>query len=303
MAPSRAGTQPPTTSRVHLSPAHRWRGRRGFGALAPVGLLLAGLALAPLAQAQPEPRPAAPSSAGAPRSQAAATAEVPAKGRAPDAGTRAKRSKAKPRVSPPVDAGAKLSATGSPTPAPLELSSVLAQLSKIEALRAHFVEDKRMALLAQPMRSQGTLYYGKPRLLARHTEQPRKVSLLLRDETLTFGDAQHSESIALSAQPSLRVLVDTFVSVLGGDLAALERVAVLSIEPLPDQGFRIRVTPKDEKVKRLVRAMSFEGQGALLSRMELLDANGDTTVTTFSQVELRAPFSAAERARIFRIGG
>jgi len=184
-----------------------------------------------------------------------------------------------------------------------DLSSVLSKLAKIEALQAHFVEEKRMALLAQPMRSQGTLFYAKPRLLARHTEQPRKSSLLLRDETLSFGDAKHSESIALSAQPSLRVLVDTFVSVLAGDLAALERVATLSIEPLPNQGFRIRVTPKDDKVKRLVRAMSFEGQGALLSRMELLDANGDTTVTTFRDVKLRAPFSATERTRLFRIGG
>jgi outer membrane lipoprotein-sorting protein len=152
------------------------------------------------------------------------------------------------------------------------------------------------------MHSEGTLYYAKPRLLARHTDKPRKASLLLRGETLSFGDKEHSESIELSAQPSLRVLVDTFVSVLGGDLAALTRVADVRAEALPNQGFRIRVLPKDDKVKRLVRSMSFEGMGALLSRMELLDANGDTTVTTFQDVALRKAFSAAEQARLFKIG-
>jgi outer membrane lipoprotein-sorting protein len=185
---------------------------------------------------------------------------------------------------------------------PLELSAVLAQLAKTEALSAHFHEEKRMALLAQPMHSEGTLYYAKPRLLARHTDKPRKSSLLLRGETLSFGDKEHTESIQLSAQPSLRVLVDTFVSVLGGDLAALTRVAEVSAEALPNNGFRIRVTPKDEKVKRLVRSMSFEGQGALLSRMELLDANGDTTLTTFRDITLRKAFSLAEQARLFKIG-
>jgi len=185
---------------------------------------------------------------------------------------------------------------------PLEVSAVLAQLAQTDALSAHFREDKRMALLAQPMRSEGRLYYQKPRQLARHTDQPRKSSLLLRGQTLSFGDKEHSESIELSAQPALRVLVDTFVSVLAGDLAALTRVADVTIEALPEHGFRIRVTPKDDKVKRLVRSMSFEGQGALLSRMELLDANGDSTLTTFTDVARRGPFSAAEQARFFKIG-
>jgi outer membrane lipoprotein-sorting protein len=180
---------------------------------------------------------------------------------------------------------------------------VLAQFAKTEALSARFHEEKRMALLAQPLTSQGVLYYEKPRTLARHTEKPRKSSLLLRGDTLSFGDAAKSESLDLSSQPALRVLVDTFVSVLAGDLAALARVAELAIEPLPNQGFRIRVTPKDDKVKRLVRTMVFEGQGAQLSRMELLDANGDLTLTTFSEVNLHKPFTAAERARYFRVGG
>jgi outer membrane lipoprotein-sorting protein len=206
----------------------------------------------------------------------------------------------------PVGAGQKQVAPAKPASAPseppLELSTVLAQLAKIEALSAHFHEEKRMALLAQPMNSEGTLYYEKPRSLARHSDKPRKSSLLLRGEVLSFGDREHSETIQLSAQPSLRVLVDTFVSVLAGDLAALTRVADVSAEALPNQGFRIRVIPKDPKVKRLVRSMSFEGQGALLSRMELLDANGDTTLTTFRDVVLRKAFSPAEQARFFKIG-
>lgn len=180
--------------------------------------------------------------------------------------------------------------------------AVLAQFAKVEALSAHFHEEKHMALLAQPLRSEGTLHYAKPRLLVRHTERPHASTVLLRGDTLSFGDDKHQESLALSSQPALGVLVDTFVSVLAGDLTALTRAADVSSEAGAHGGFRIRVTPKDAKVKRLVRAMTFEGQGARLSRMELLDANGDTTITTFSEVTVHKPASAAEQARIFRIG-
>lgn len=183
-----------------------------------------------------------------------------------------------------------------------ELRAVLAEFAKVDALRAHFREEKHMALLAQPLHSEGTLHYAKPRLLVRHTERPHPSTVLLRGDMLSFGDDKHQESLALSSQPALGVLVDTFVSVLAGDLTALTRAADVSSESTPHGGFRIRVIPKDPKVKRLVRAMTFEGQGARLSRMELLDANGDTTITTFSGVTVHKPGTPAEQARIFRIG-
>jgi outer membrane lipoprotein-sorting protein len=183
------------------------------------------------------------------------------------------------------------------------LDALLARLAKIESLIAHFSEEKQMALLAVPLRSQGTLYYAKPRLLARHTQSPQKSSLVLRGDKLEFGDAAHSESMGLDAQPAVRVLVDTFVSVLSGDRAQLSKLAQLEVESLPAEGWRIHVTPRDPAVLRIVRKMSFEGKGPELSRMELLDANGDRTLTNFSEVQLGKRLSDAEVARLFRIGG
>jgi outer membrane lipoprotein-sorting protein len=183
------------------------------------------------------------------------------------------------------------------------LNALLARLAKVESLRAHFSEEKQMALLAVPLRSQGTLYYAKPRLLARHTEAPQKSSLVLRGDKLEFGDASHSESMGIDAQPAVRVLVDTFVSVLSGDRAKLMQLAELHIETLPAGAWRIDVTPRDASVLKIVRSMRFEGKNAELLRMELLDANGDRTLTSFSQVELGPRMGDAEMTRLFRIGG
>ncbi|MFT3921053.1 MAG: outer membrane lipoprotein carrier protein LolA [Myxococcales bacterium] len=183
------------------------------------------------------------------------------------------------------------------------LDDLLARFAKVQSLKAQFKEEKYMALLAVPLRSQGTLYYAKPRLLARHTHSPQKSSLVLRGDKLSFGDAKHQESMELASQPAVRVLVDTFVSVLSGDGAALAKLATLEVEELAEGAFQIKVTPKDPGVLKIVRSMSFTGKGAELSKMELLDANGDRTVTTFSELQLGQKLSDAEVARVFRIGG
>jgi outer membrane lipoprotein-sorting protein len=182
------------------------------------------------------------------------------------------------------------------------LASVLAELASIGALSARFREEKQMALLAQPLVSEGSLHYEKPRRLAHQVEKPRKQSMVLEGDVLSFGDAQKSESVGLATQPALRMLVETFVSVLGGDRAALERVADVQLVPLAG-AYRIVVKPRDAALRKLVQSMSFEGQGAILSKMELVDATGDRTVTTFRDVTVRAPFSASERKRLFRVGG
>jgi outer membrane lipoprotein-sorting protein len=182
------------------------------------------------------------------------------------------------------------------------LASVLSAFAKIDALRVNFREQKFMALLTIPLVSEGELYYQKPRLLARHTQKPARSSLVLHDGELTFGDAQHQESMGVNSLPSVRVLVDTFVSVLAGDQATLLAMAEVKLSRLGEHGFRILVTPREANVQKLVRSMMFEGEGTTLKSMELLDANGDRSVTTFSNLRVRKPFSADEAKQIFRVG-
>ena len=182
-----------------------------------------------------------------------------------------------------------------------ELDSLLQKLAQVGALSAHFREEKRILLLAAPLVNEGTLYYEKPRKLARHTDAPHRASLLLIGHLLSFGDGTRTERLALDTHPAVGALVDTFISLLGGDRTGLACIADVSLEKPAQAGWRVRVTPKDAKVRALVREIVFEGIEAQVSRIEFLDANGDTTVTTFTQLSFQARFSPAEAARIFRI--
>ena len=183
------------------------------------------------------------------------------------------------------------------------LEGVLAAFSRVEALSAHFKEEKRMALLTVPLVSEGDLYYQKPRSLARHTRSPSASSLVLSGDQLSFGDVQRKESMGVDAHPAVRVLVDTFVAVLAGDTAKLKAMANVQLERVGERGFRIVVAPREANVLKLVKSMAFEGEGTVLTRMELVDANGDRSVTTFSEVHPRKRFAPDEEKRYFRIGG
>lgn len=183
------------------------------------------------------------------------------------------------------------------------LDALLAKLRAVEAVSAQFREEKTMALLATPLISEGVVHYQKPRSLVRHTQKPRAASLLLEGDKLSFGDASHVESASIAAQPALTVLVDAFIGVLSGDKAALAQAAKLTLEAVQGDGWRIVVTPTRASLLKLVRVMEFQGVGAKLTHMRLVDANGDETKTTFSNIVLRKSFDAKERARLFRIGG
>jgi len=154
-----------------------------------------------------------------------------------------------------------------------------------------------------PLVSEGDIHYQKPRALVRHTRKPSASSLLLDGDTLKFGSVGHIETASLTAQPAISILVDAFIGVLSGDKAALEREARVTLKERPGGAWSILVTPNRDPLQKLVRSMEFEGTGSTVSRMRLVDANGDETLTTFSDVRPRGAFDAAERARLFRIGG
>ncbi len=56
--------------------------------------------------------------------------------------------------------------------APIAIDALLARFKAVPGLQAKWHEEKRIALLAKPLVSDGTLHYAPPQKLARHTLSP-----------------------------------------------------------------------------------------------------------------------------------
>lgn len=201
-----------------------------------------------------------------------------------------------------------ISVSAQPQSAPITtVDALLTQLSGLQGIRAKYVEEKKIAMLKRPLRSEGTVLFAAPGLLLRRVEQPEKSAMLLDGEVLKVSDASGVRTIELGESPIVRHFVLTFVYVLRGDRSALEKLYTLSFKALEGQGegqgqaWQLELVPKQADLKRFVARAQLQGHGVIVDRMTLLEETGDSTVMQFSEVDPRVRFEPADRARLFRL--
>jgi hypothetical protein len=187
----------------------------------------------------------------------------------------------------------------------LTLDALLGRFRAIPGLWARYREEKRIALLAAPIVSEGTVHYAPPQKIARHTRTPSPSHVLLDGSALRFGDATGVQQIDVGSSPVVRALVESFLDVLAGDRAALERTFAVGFHA--DDGdkrgarWRLVLTPLAPALLRVVTEIAFEGQGVVVSKMHIREASGDDGVTTFYDVDTAHRYSPEEAARTFRV--
>jgi hypothetical protein len=185
-------------------------------------------------------------------------------------------------------------------PHPLTLDALLERFKQMPGLEARFREEKRIALLAAPLISEGMLYFAPPARLARHTLEPARSSILIDGRTLSFGDEQTHEEVDLEANPAVRDYVDSFLMILDGDQEALVKKWRIGISGEAET-WQMTLLPLSEPVKKTIRDMTFRGKGAVIQWMKIVETTGDETVTVFSQVNPTRRYSQMEIDRLFRI--
>ena len=203
---------------------------------------------------------------------------------------------ANPTAADPGQAAPKASASGEVT-----IDSLLARFRGIVGLSAHFREEKHIALLAQPLVSEGTVHYAPPGRIARHTLTPSPSSVVLDGTTLRFGDATSEHSIDTGASPVVRAFVDSFLAILAGDRASLERSFVVDFHNPAGQKWEIALVPRDPTLARIIREIRFAGDDVVISQMRIREASGDEGVTTFTDVDAAHRYTQAEADRVFRL--
>ena len=151
----------------------------------------------------------------------------------------------------------------------------MARLAAAPERQSRFVEEKRLAALGAPLRSEGRLAYRKPGHLEKVTTSPVPESLVVDGDRLVIGGGDGPPQVVeLGAQPEIRLLVDTIRGALSGDLPLLRRSYDVTGEGTPGD-WEIVLRPRDPAVARLVREVRLSG-GADLRRLRSVAVNGDT---------------------------
>jgi len=196
-----------------------------------------------------------------------------------------------------IAAGPKTYAQDAPPPT---IEALLERFASSPGFEARFVEEKRIALLAVPMRSEGRIWFAPPGRLMRRVERPDPSAALIADGRLRMRQGDRVEELTIDDNPVLRGFIDSFRAVLAGDRAALERYYDATYTTR-EGGWELRLRPRGGALARFLREIHLRGTGVAIEEMRMTEVNGDETRTTFSEVDTARRFSPAELSRIFRI--
>jgi hypothetical protein len=186
-------------------------------------------------------------------------------------------------------------------PAPLtSLDGLFATMARSPGLLARFHEEKSIALLVQPLRSDGTLHFDKKRGLARHTLSPKKQSVLRSGSTLTLWDGAKVETVPLQSSAPLRALAEAFSLLLAADRAGLEKSFSLGFHA-DGKAWRLSLVPTNADLLKIVLAIDLAGEDRTPRTLTVHEASGDVGTTTLLDVDLDKQYTEREAAAVFRV--
>lgn len=187
------------------------------------------------------------------------------------------------------------------TAQPATLESLLARFAALPGLEARFREEKRIALLAVPVESEGRIWFAHPDRLMRRVERPDPSAALIAAGQLRMHSGGRTEELSIDGNPVLRGFVESFRAVLAGDRATLERYYEARLTPGEGDAWTLALAPRDRALRGFVSTIEMRGRGVSMERMRMVEVSGDETITTFSDVVTDRRFGDAEARRIFRI--
>lgn len=182
-----------------------------------------------------------------------------------------------------------------------ELDALLASFRGMTGLSARFVEEKTIALLATPIRSEGEVHFVAPGTLMRRVTSPTTSAALIERGRLTMVANGQRQEIDLTSNAVVGGFISSFADVLAGDRVALERTYRITYARLPDGDWKLTLRPKGAPLNQFLTEMEMIGNGRSVKTMRMIEVSGDVTLTTFRDVRLDRQFDDAERRQLFRL--
>ena len=166
------------------------------------------------------------------------------------------------------------------------VEQLMQRLAQVKSAKAAFVERKHLRVLTAPLESSGTLVYTAPGYLEKHTLAPKPESLVLDKDTLTFEDRTRNRRRTLRLQefPGLWAFVEGLRSTLAGNLQELNRIYRVSLDG-GETDWRLTLEPRDPGIQRMVSQIRLAGGGASIRSIEVLEAEGDRSVMTLTELK------------------
>ena len=163
------------------------------------------------------------------------------------------------------------------------LEVISERLSRSPVVRAHVTQEKTLAILTRPMRSEGQLLFGRDHGLYWAISTPIAAETIITHDALIQITDNHRRIMTVAEQPALAAIGVIFFPVLSGDIASLQNAFAIQVSG-DQQQWSLALTPRNEPLNRFIATITLTGSNDL-ERIELHDHKGDITAMQFSDVQ------------------
>ena len=165
-----------------------------------------------------------------------------------------------------------------------DLDQLMRELAQSRSGRASFVEKKSIAMLDKPVESSGELFFRAPDHLEKRTLKPKPETMILDGGEMVVERGRQKHTLQMQDYPELAVFIDSIRNTLAGDRQALERNYQLRLDGAR-QNWTLQLIPIEQKMLAVVKRIRIAGSQNLVSRIEITQADGDSSVMSIEKLD------------------
>lgn len=171
-----------------------------------------------------------------------------------------------------------LACLAAPTPEPADAKALVASLKRPAPARTPFAEARFMKVLDKPLVVSGELAWLGGDKLERRVDKPAKeVSTIADGEVTQEREGRKPRTFSLKRAPQLRILLDSFVALLGGDASRLDDAFDVKLGRDADR-WALTLAPRDPSLAKQIVSIQVYGSGNQPRCIRMNEKDGDTTI-------------------------
>lgn len=172
-----------------------------------------------------------------------------------------------------------------------DLQQLSEQLAKPDVIHGQFIQEKHLRALPQPLISKGSFVLAKNHGLLWLLKTPLQQDYRISAKGIARRDATGWQLLPNKSAGAEQNRL--FLAVLQGDSSGLQRDFELALSG-DAQKWQLTLTPRSVLLKQVFNQINISG-GTLVSTIELLETQGDSTVLRMQDSTAGQPLSDAEQ--------
>ncbi len=169
----------------------------------------------------------------------------------------------------------------------IKLSELFNALSQVKTDHKSFIEEQFDPLLEISQTKLGVMYYQSPNLLEQHYEKPISGSITFSPTLIKINFPNRKLELAVESFPEIALFSQTFLNLLNGNLALLQKSFDLAFKTSENQGWQLKLTPTNQ-LKSYVQTILILGSQTEIHSILLTKISGDWRKITLQAIPVKA---------------